>query len=366
MTTSDSSDNELRAFGRFARKFAFMLPVLVLAPAVNYFVDPANLFAVEGEQERLMGENLLAGKNIVNFERYSDRHIAAHLLENRVGGADVLILGSSRTLNMGAYLFPGSTVVNGSMLASTIREVIAAYQIVHSRKLHFDTVFVGVDPWMLNAKAYDDRWVAIKPQFDSALKGFGMSEWPGPKETESSRSRFGALFSGDYFQQSVRSLMSPSDSVKWYVSDTALNVGFTRLPDGSYRYSEYERMKSPDAVSEKARTYTAGKVYMLDPGTTVDSTHLAALRNLLMLISEDGDRPIVYLPPYHPLVYATLAADERYRIIKEAEAILRSMAENLGVTVVGSYDPMSLGLSNADFYDGHHMTEAGLTKVFAR
>lgn len=160
--------------------------------------------------------------------------------------------------------------------------------------------------------------------------------------------------------------MSRSDSAEWYVSDKPLNVGFTRLPDGSYTYSEYERMKSSDAVSEKARAYTAGKVYMLDPGTVVDSTHLAALRKLLMLIGEDGARAFVYLPPYHPLVYETLAADDRYRIIRDAETALRRMAADLGITVIGSYDPKSLGLSNADFYDGHHLTEGGLTKVFAR
>ncbi len=342
-----------------------MLPVLLLAPVVNYSVDPAHLFEKTGEQEALIAEQLLAGKNVSGFELYNDRLIARYLLERRTERPNVLILGSSRTLNMGSYLFPRSRVVNGSMLASTVREVLAAYQIVHSRGLHPDTVVVGVDAWMLNADAYDERWTAIKPQFDSALRTFGISEWPGRTSTNESQSRLGALFSADYFQQSIKSLRGSEPKPKWTVSDSNLNVGFTRTPDGSYTYSLAERTKTADEVEAKAAKYTSGTVYMLGEYAKVDSTHVRAITALLQLIRQDGSQPILFLTPYHPSVYGKLAADPRYRIVIESEAVLREVAKRLAVPVVGSYDPGAVGLSSADFYDGHHLRETGMVKLFS-
>lgn len=343
-----------------------MLPVLLLAPAVNVFVDPAHIFEKTGEQEALIGQQLLAGKNVSDFERYDDRRIATYLLQHRTDKPNVLVLGSSRTLNMGAYLFPKSHVVNGSMLASTLREVLAAYQIVHSRALHPDTVVVGIDPWMVNADAFDERWTAIKPQFDSALTVLGIASWPGDTKADASQSRLNALFSLDYFQQSIRSVGDTSAGPKWVTSDRAENVGFTRTPDGSYTYSLHERTKPPSEIVERATRYTAGKVYLLNENARVDSTHVQAIDALMQLIRRDGSQPILYLPPYHPVVYAALSGDSRYSIVLDAERILREHAKKLDVPVVGSYNPSVLGLASDDFYDGHHLKESGLVKVFQR
>jgi hypothetical protein len=364
MATSDSEPNERRAFLRFARKAALLLPVLLLAPIVNFTVDPANLFATPGEEEAKIGDALLAGKNVVNFERYDDRRIAKYLLSHRTEKPDIVVLGSSRTLNMGSYLFPNRTVVNGSMLASTVREVLAQYAVIHGRKVRADTVIVGIDPWMLNADAYDSRWVAVQPEFDSALQLLGIRSWPGHGKSEENQSRLSALFSGDYFQQSIKSLGSREKRPKWYVSSAPENEGFTRLPDGSYTYSSYQRTKPQSATDGMADSYVAGKVYMLNEGAKVDSTHLYAIEHLLQSIRQDGSQPILYLPPYHPIVYAKLSADPQHAIVSQAEDALRRMAGKIGVPVVGSYNPTAIGLSNADFYDGHHLRESGLAKLF--
>ncbi len=344
-----------------------MLPVLLVTPIINYTVDPANLFTVQGEEEARIGAALVAGKNVANFERYDDRRIARYLLQNRRDTPDVVVLGSSRTLNMGPYLFPGSHVVNGSMLASTLREVLAGYQIVHSRKMRPHTVIVGIDPWMLNANAYDERWTAIQPQFDSALAAIHIQNWPGQRHPSATQSRLGALVSPDYMQQSLKALASrAADSARWYRSTSTLNKGFTRLPDGSYTYSEYERTKGTSAVDERAMRYTSDKVYMLEPNATIDPTLSAAVKKLLEMIRADGSEPVLFLPPYHPIVYAALSSDPRYSIVTAAEKTLRGRAAALGVTVAGSYDPKRLGLGSADFYDGHHLKESGLMKVFGR
>ncbi len=344
-----------------------MLPVLLITPVVNYTVDPAHVFATPGEKEAEIAAVLAAGKNVVNFERYDDRRIAAYLLQARRDTPDVVILGSSRTLNIGSYLFPQSRVVNASMLAANIREVLAAYQIVRSRKMHPDTVVVGIDPWMLNANAYDERWTAIKPQFDSAIAEMQIRNWPGHRDAPSTQSRLGALFSADYLQQSIRSLQNRSgDDIRWYVSDRPLNKGFTRLSDGSYTYSEYERTKGTTAVDERAVRYTNGSVYMLDANATVDPTLAGAVKKLLQTIRQDGSEPILFLPPYHPKVYSALATDSRYSIVSAAETTMRETAAALGISVTGSYDPKRMGLESGDFYDGHHLTESGLMKVFRR
>lgn len=350
---------------RFARKAALLLPVLLVAPVVNYTVDPANVFAKPGEQEAKIGVALLAGKNVVNFERYDDRAIAMYLLAHRAEHPNVLVLGSSRTLNIREDLFPHSKFVNGSMLAGTIREVLAAYGMVHRRGLHPDTVIVGIDPWMLNADAYDARWISIKPDFDSALAILGIGSWPATPRPASGRSRLTALFSGDYFQQSVKALARNGQRPEWFESPVAENAGLTRIPNGSYIYSFEQRNEDPRSSDAMAQDYIAGKIYLLNDNAHVDRTLLYAITRLLQTIRKDGSEPILYLAPYHPIVYASLAGDSRHAIVQQAEAALRETAARLGVRVVGSYDPSEVRLSNVDFYDGHHLREAGLAKIFA-
>ena len=342
-----------------------MLPVLLVTPVVNYTVDPANLFQPRGKQEARMGAALLAGKNVVNFDRYDDRAIGAYLLNHRSGHPNVLVLGSSRTLNIRGNLFPQSKFVNGSMLASTVREVLAAYAIVHRRGLHPDTVIVGMDPWMLNADAYDSRWQTIESDFDAALALLGVKDWPSHGQSVESPSRLGALFSADYLQQSIRSLGNREDKPRWYVSGSTENEGFTRLAEGSYTYGKTQRTNSQEAVDALAEKYAADKIYMLNENARVDSTLLYAVTRLLERIRADGSVPILYLPPYHPIVYDRVSRDPNHQIVAQAERVFRETASRLGISVVGSYDPAALGLTSADFYDGHHLRESGLAKVFS-
>lgn len=365
MATSDSDENERGAFLRFARKAALMLPVLLLAPAVNYIVDPANLFEKEGEQETKITEALLSGKNVVNFDRYDDRKIGTYLLSRRTDHPNVMVLGSSRTLNIHGDLFPQSRFVNGSMLGSTIREVLASYAIVHRGKIHPDTVIVGIDPWMVNADAYDSRWIAVKSDFNAALTMIGAKSWPSPRSQQENESRWGALFSADYFQQSIRSLWNRAEKPRWYISDSTNNIGFTRLPEGSYTTSQVQRTNNQLAVDALAEKYAGDGIYMLNANARVDSTLLFAVTQLLHVIRQDGSVPILYLPPYHPIVYARITSDPTHQLVGEAEVALREAAARTGVRVVGSYDPAALGLSGADFYDGHHLRESGLAKALA-
>ncbi len=342
-----------------------MLPVLLLAPVVNYTVDPANLFEKQGDQETKIAEALLSGKNVVNFERYDDRKVGAYLLSHRADHPNVLVLGSSRTLNMRGYMFPQSKFVNGSMLGSTVREVLATYAVVHRRGIHPDTVIVGIDPWMLNADAFDGRWIAIRSDFNSALAILGVTRWPSPRMPQETQSRLGALFSADYFQQSIRSVSNRSAKPNWYVSDSSENVGFTRLPDGSYITSQAHRANDQAAVDALAEKYAADGIYMLNANARVDSTLLYAIMRMLQTIRQDGSVPVLYLPPYNPIVYSRIANDPTHRIVAEAETELREMASRQGVRVIGSYDPGAIGFSNADFYDGHHLRESALEKLVA-
>ncbi len=364
MNTLHSRSQERAALKSFLRRAARLLPAILIVPATNFLVDPANVFAKQGEQETLIAQQLLAGKYVANFAVYDDRVIARYLLEHRSDRPGVLVLGSSKTLNIGAYLFPKSHVVNASMLGATVREPLAAYEILRERKLIPDTVVIGIDPWMLNAKAYDPRWVAIQPYFDSAIQRLGITKWPETGTVETQSSRVQALTSADYFQQSVLAIGNKKKLAPWKVSNTPDNDAYTRLPDGSDAYSVGQRAYGPDSAESLARRYTDKGVYLIDDHAKVDPTHVLALGRFIDLIKRDGAVPIVALLPYHPIVYETLSADPRYSLVKTAETEVRSLAATHQAKVVGSYDPARAGVTRIHFYDGHHLTERGLSVVF--
>lgn len=364
MNTLHSRSPERAALKRFFSRAVRLLPAILIVPATNFLVDPANVFAKQGEQETLIARELLAGKYVANFAIYDDRLIARYLLEHRPDRPGVLILGSSKTLNIGGYLFPNSNVVNASMLGATVREPLAAYEILRERHLIPDTVVIGVDPWMLNARAYDSRWVALQPYFDSAIRRLGIGHWPSTATTEVQSSRIQALTSADYFQQSVLAIGNKKKLAPWKVSDTPDNDSYTRLPDGSDAYSIGQRSYGPDSAEALARKYTDKGVYLIEDHAKVDATHVLALGRFIDLIRRDGAVPIVALLPYHPIVYETLSADPRYSLVLAAEDAVRKLATLHGAKVVGSYNPDRAGVTRIHFYDGHHLTERGLSVVF--
>ena len=132
---------------RIIWKFAFFLPVLILFLSVNYWVDPANRFS-GGKYERGLAELVLAGKHAANVTDYDERVFEKFYIAGTTHKKDLIVLGSSRTLPIGAAsgLFRDKNYFNNSVSGASLEDLMAIYSLWRQKGLLPSAIVLGLDP----------------------------------------------------------------------------------------------------------------------------------------------------------------------------------------------------------------------------
>lgn len=338
------------------------LCILLAVAFFTYKVDPANIFRNE-ELVKTCGTWLLQGHDVAITQNYDERLLQKYLIEHDVKNYDILVFGSSRTMGIGADLFEQQTVKNFSVSGASIEDDIALYCIYERLHGKPQKVIIGGDAWLLNANSGQNRWKSLAQEYE-----YG-------KEKMRKRSSFGKrvdiekytqLISWPYLNESMNKVKK--DGVQDIAQGYALADDKTAVDkkagiicvDGSHIYSADLHSKDADAM---AREYIAGNVYSLEKYEEMDARIQADIKEFLSYLNAQGIEVVLYLTPYHPIVYSYLLQSDKYRNVMNAEAFFRNIAMEYGFTVVGSYDPEQCELSNEDFLDGMHMRREAVERI---
>lgn len=81
-------------------------------------------------------------------------------------------------------------------------------------------------------------------------------------------------------------------------------------------------------------------------------------------LKKQGKKVVFVLSPYHPKLFELMQLNDRKFL--EIESIFREVAESSGAEVIGSYDPVKVGCSSEDFYDGMHPKDKCVDKIFSQ
>ena len=142
-------------------------------------------------------------------------------------------------------------------------------------------------------------------------------------------------------------------------TEIAANAGMI-CPDGTHIPSAEARAKDAEPL---ARKYISGNVYSLGKYEELDVALQTEIKAFISYLQAQGIEVVLYLTPYHPLVYSYLRDSEKYKIVLDAEKYFREVAAEYELTIVGSYDPERCGLSNEDFLDGMHMRREPVERI---
>ena len=83
-------------------------------------------------------------------------------------------------------------------------------------------------------------------------------------------------------------------------------------------------------------------------------------------LRDQGTRPILVLPPLHPVTYQMWVEQRDYWIVPKSEALLKRLAQRLEVPCLGSFDPAQCGATREDFVDGIHPSRPGVDRLFGK
>jgi hypothetical protein len=350
-------------------KLLLFLPIIGTLVGLNYYCDPANLFQ-SYDYERGIAAILLEGKNVANVKNFDERALQRLYISALKAPKDIVVLGSSRSLGIGAWLFPDKTFFNSSVAGATIEDYAAIYQLYRKNGLVPKILIIGVDPWVLNRYNDQPRWRSLAPEYNEIAKILV----PGKRyfESDSTLQKYAELFSPGYFKASVRVLISrvfsPKKEQSGYFGTTDHSSDYSlKLSDGSLSYDKKGRMVTADEARRLAISYAMqSPVYSLGNFDKLDKDYMKKLEALIDLATRDKVTVIFFLPPYHPKTYALLNESGKYPGITAAEHYFAALGAAKKIKVLGSYDPAKCSMDETDFYDGMHVKNESLGKIFNR
>ncbi len=345
-------------------KALFLLPILLFMIWLSYYVDPSAFF--HGDKFELEAARaLLDGSSLSHYEQLDERQINNLHIENSPEAFDVVILGSSRALQLGEELIPDHSFYNYGMISATYADLCNIfYKLVEEDRVPENTVVV-IDPWVL---FYDDSFYQ-DARTDYPLYEEFLSEALGKTSTYvpvDNTDAYEAILSPSFFQSSFDYYLRGGDlEERPQILDGNIYSQDTEIKryDGTIIYTEEYRTRPQEtrdldalglALTDRSFVHGFGPLSQEGKNLFIE---------LVEYMLQSGTNVIFMMTPYHNIVYDTVL--DKYEVQPgtiDGEAFIHELGEKYDIPVHGSYDPYALNCVNTDFYDHIHVTADGIAK----
>jgi Protein of unknown function (DUF1574) len=346
----------------------FLLPIPAVVFVTTWMVDPANI-KDDDSFEAGVASILLSGKNAANLVNYNERKLQKYIILGLPKPPEVIVLGSSRSMGISSGFFPNKVLLNNSVSGASIEDYIGIFDLYRIRGLKPKLVIIGLDPWILNRNNGQDRWKYLNDEYFEMkyILGFHAPDSTSIQENLLNKIRkYKEFLSPAYFQQSCIYLIQKGRTGKKYWATDKLQAEEPiKIADGSYVYGEKFREKKVTDVNSDARVYAMAKpMYSLGGFNELDQSKMQLLDSFIDYLKKNEIRVLIYLPPYHPMVFEVIKTNKAYAMVAESEKWYRFLANKHTIKIVGSYDPKISNLEESDFFDGMHPNNQAAQRIF--
>ncbi len=318
-----------RFLGRLA---LFLLPLaLVLAAMLGSI-------AVSGEfcDISQVASRMAAGENLrfeLNYRADATAQLKCEIAAVR--GAELLVTGTSRSMQFRADMFPNADFFNAGGAVSQLGQVLPFLQGLPEQSRP-RTLLLGLDQYFFNA-AWDNSVTSLAQYAP-------VSEAIDPINTLTVHLHRIGEGKVDLVQ------LLAADAAIYGVPARIRGSGF--VTDGSYRYGTQANDSSVDPYFTDSMRRIATGTNRFEYGSEVSEGSLYILRELLSWCADNGIRVIGYLPPYAPSVYNAMADSGYYSYLDD---ILQNVLEIFDIFGGECYDFTYMSdTSDAAYIDGFH------------
>ncbi len=347
----------------FWLKICGLLPVFGLIILFNQLALPYHMNDTEKYSYTVAGY-LLAGKNVTNLWQPDDAAIVTRYIEGLNAKKEILVFGSSRSRLIRSDFFSSNSFFNNSISGGGLRDYIALYDLYAQKGLLPSTVILEISPWVFSTD-YHSRWTSLNARSDEILNSsVGLLNLALPKPITDQ-------FSLGYFQISFyKQLLDWTSPVPLAQSSAIFPWNEGRLVNGETLQADGSVVYFRDHFhyDENRKLITAAAVeYANRPAPIPPEISPEAQKNFAWLIEKlkaAQTRVILYLPPYHPEAYRLLLQSPIYQSLAPMEEYVQRFAREQQVQVIGSYDPARIAMDQDSFFDGSHLTEEAIQKIF--
>jgi len=351
--------------------------VLVLIISLNYFVDPgANYYRSGGEFPDRYAKSLVNSDHGLHWSSntISSRDLSL-ALSRYTKDADCVVIGNSHSIQIGTYgkIKPlddiCDEILNLSVAGGGIDDIlILSYLAIKNGPPK--KIILDFGAWTLSQKEdFIEPIARIKSssQYADKYKSAQLAILEIDQKSSIFFDKYLNLINLEYTNRSI--------SLLWkFIQDKKLSTGIVnvekkintlsgidsavRLPDGSLVYPKKH-------IKNKKYTPIPGEYYYYKnrTGKLVSNVNsIDAVKKILLFIMGSEVTPIVLLVPYHENLLKFKKSITVVSMNKN-ENILRQVGKDLGVSVIGSYNPVNIGCQANEFYDFQHPTRECLDRI---
>ena len=353
-------------------RYLLVTTILVLATcaSINYFVDPASVYHQDQTASAAYADAMVKSEFGMWWPEnsFEARAIKKQLLKY-ASESECVVVGSSHIMQVGsarvkkALSDKCTTILNLGVNGASIEDQFALVYLSlvkgHPRK-----IVLGVDAWTF-AFGKDVRWSFYANEYKQAKReilGKKYKEDNGDAETQ--RSKLLNLLNLEYTIKSIQKILSylknitdQHEAIEAQKVDELLGgEDPVLLKDGSLLYSAKFL-----ALAKATPIPLGGETYKTN-GVLNDPVAIEEYRLFLLWIKNKGVEPILLMTPYHQNVWKNPKSFDSQALIT-TEPIVRRLGNELGLSVIGSYNPTTVGCLATEFYDFMHASPDCLAKL---
>lgn len=337
-------------------RFGFRFALYILPFALPFFVFTGALVYIgESLPLALVAQMQNGDQPVLYRPRYGNRDLAYKDLMTETRQPEVLVLGSSRVLQMRSLLLHRNSraFYNAAAPAWQLAELNTFLQGLDSTALP-RILIVGLDhPWFNSA--YSDT--RIEAEYNDFQQIFRIN-----------RSIMQAVIDGTPFDVGrLIGRVEPGHGGLALGIDAIMDgQGFRN--DGSEQYGDFlvahwlwpenERQRHIDLMR------SGGDMYVW--GDAVSAASLAEVETLLGFARAHNITVIGFLPPYMPTLYEEMRASGNFGYIDSLPPRLSDLFATYDAHFFDFSDGALLGANDGDFFDGWHGSELTFTRLYLR
>ena len=359
------SNFEGRDARRLFLKILAFVPIILFVGVVNFYIDPLGLYRKEADpyqrDEYKIAQALVQGKNVELFQGdKDDRLVQKYFVENMTTVPDVVILGSSHSMWLGDNIFVNEKVVNHSVLGAILADYLGIFEGYAKKNVFPKRVICVLDPQLTIFPVTSQRWISIKEDVNSMLGRLGIhsEKINAPAVSQAWLN----IFSFSYFQEAMDELYQ-GNHVQGYRVTQAINGKYLMFKDGRcwpgffFKHPEKNRRRMIRELNQG----------LYGPQMKPDKELGDILEKFIRYLTAQHIRVTLCLLPIHPQMYKSFLKPQKRQgglDIASLEQNYRDLAKKLNLEIVGSYDPAACNLDGKDFYDGEHIKNDVIEKIF--
>lgn len=341
---------------------AAMLVIGVVA-GINIGIDTNDYFGSQREREDLQNylTHMRQAEHGVLYT-YNDRPVKLALL--RQSSADCVVIGSSHVMTYQRDRHPliqqnCKRLDNAGVSGASFEDVVALLGVVKENKV-IKQIFLGIDLWSFKRNTRR-QWYHIAEAVRQGRRDFDLDPSFYTFEiADSFEEKMAKAFSFSYLMQNWTALkralrgLAPLSYDARPLSQADLRTELALFADGSFGYPSEFKPSPRDAEITISDQWT-------DP-PYFDPIVVAEMHQTLAILQKEGRKVTLLISPYHPVVLQCAKADicESMRVV---DPIVRSLAKDLGIEVVGGFDPTAFSVTRASFLDFQHLRGSELHKL---